>query len=339
MDFGELKKINEAIKEYSNIQILTSGRENESDFPATLALFYSLKKLGKNVNLKNDYLPEKYKFLIKKEFFGSSEADFVISVKNADLSRLFYEKSPEGLNLYLKTKGRKVRSEDVKFNSLDSQKLSLAVGINSPPERELKESREVISINNQGKADFGSLNLIVKGSLSLSELIFDLLYSINNKIFDKNISEALLTGILENTNSLTFESLKKISFLTKQEVDFEKISFQLYKFEKEKDYLLLRRILKKIKVSDNNLNWVFLSAKDFQETSSSPKELAFCFKKLSFSNFLCIWGNQGVFYSPNESLTAKASELLAGEKKGKGLLFSLGKSNPVEVKEKISRYV
>ncbi len=63
----EIKKVKKVIEKSRNIGLCCSPDFRKDTFPATLALFYTLKKLGKNVNFLNKEYPLKFNFLIKRE--------------------------------------------------------------------------------------------------------------------------------------------------------------------------------------------------------------------------------------------------------------------------------
>lgn len=129
----DFKKIKKVIDKFQNITLLPSSELQSDSFPASLALSYSLKKLGKNVNLIYKHLPEKFNFLIKKDEFQTLDADFLISIKESGLklSQIFYEKIEDNLNLYLKTNGDKLKKENIILKPLNSKPLLITIGIES----------------------------------------------------------------------------------------------------------------------------------------------------------------------------------------------------------------
>jgi len=368
----DFKKVKKLIDKYQNIKLLPSPLLEKDTFPAALALLYSLRKLGKNVKLISARFPEKFNFLVeekkteenefKKENPQIPEANFLISIKElpVKLSQIYYEKTAEGLNLYLKTKNGELKEENVTFKplkSFDSGNLLITLGIRDFKEVKelLKENKgEIINIDrNPENKEYGNLNLIEPSSISFSEIIFDILNSLNENLFDINVSKSLLAGIILGTsnfqeNKLNPEVFQKISFLMKKGANFHEIISNLYRLKNENSFRLFKRVLNKLKISNNkSLGWVTISDKDFRDTCSFPSDLPFTLENLTsqifpFRNFLCLWENKsspinvwGVFYSPNKKLTKKISEELRGKEKGDAVFFRSQDSNIESAEEKI----
>jgi len=355
-----LKKVKGLITNFSNVQLLPSPELTKDIFPATLALFYSLRNLGKNVNLITGDYPEKFDFLIKKEAFQLSKANFLISIKesNAKLSQIFYEKTNEGLNLYLKTNGGKLKKENIDFKPLDSESFLITLGIKS-----FKKVKDILNepkiehiINIDKNADnenYGEINLVKPDFASFSEIVFDILESIDKNLFDRDVSNSLAAGIIQGTSNfqdvkLNSKTFQKISFLMEKGADFQRIITNSYKLKNINSLRLFRRALNKLKFSqDKNFGWVILRDSDFQECRSFPSDLPFTLKVLAssifpFQNFFCLWENKsspiniwGVFYSLDKKLTKKISEKFEASEKGNGLLFKIPDSDIEKAKNEI----
>ena len=97
--FQEAKKV---IDEARNIYILPSKNNQDESISSSLALFYTLRKLKKNVNLIVEEIPEKLRFLIPSLDFISEPKNFVISIPNskAEVSQIQYEKNEKDLKIY-----------------------------------------------------------------------------------------------------------------------------------------------------------------------------------------------------------------------------------------------
>jgi len=366
----ELEQAKKIIEDSQNIAILPSPDFQKDSFVAGLALFYSLKKLGKNVNLIFEDCPEKFKFLIKKERYEPPQADFLISIKEVGIKllRLFYEKTEEGLNLYLKTDGGTLQKENIKFQPLSSAELLITLGIKNykkienyledkPPHLHIgvgSKPDSLINIDNQlENENYGKVNLIELHTSSLSEIVFDLLDTMDKKLFDIEVSNSLLFGIIEGTAYLrdiriNSETLKKIGFLIKRGGKPKELISKLFNNQEEAGFLLFGRVLDKINISkEHNLGWTLLEKKDFLESETEPSNLRFSLSQLAlgnfpFKNFLILWENEssplsvrGVFYSPNKKILEKVLNNFEGLQKGNGILFKTKDSDLEKIKEKI----
>ena len=346
MEFAEIKNI---IETAQNITLLPSPELEKDTFPASLAFFYGLKKLGKNVNFLCENLPEKFNFLIKKDIpipliksFDClmSSRNFLISIKESEtkLSQIFYQKTEEELNLYLKTDRDGLKKEDISFGPLDLECFLFCFGVKNF--RQIKDIfkeekwNSIINIDNENdNENYGEINLI-QPYCSFSEIVFDILETLDQKLFDDtDVLNSLLTGIAqENSNSRdnnpdNSKIFQKINFLMEKGANWQEIIFSPRELENNSCSRLFKKILNKLTFSyEKNISWLILQEQDFKESGASPTDLAFSFKKLIFSNFpfqnlLCLWPDWGIFYSFQKQISEKVQSHFQGEKKGNGILF------------------
>jgi len=343
-----IKKIKKYIEKYENIHLLASPNLQSDSFFATLALFSIIKNLGKNATLLNKEIPEEYQAFFKEEKNYHPKADFLISIKEAGakLSQLFYEKTDQGLNLFLKTDGE-LKKENISLNPLSTETLLITIGVESIEEATpfLKEvSYLALNIDNDiNNKKFGQINLIQE-SQTFSEIIFEIIAQIDDNLFTESVATTLLCGITREAEKenfkLTIDILKKLQFLIEKGGDVEDIEFPNSKSE------LFAKMLTKINSTDD-LGWILLTKDDFKSTSSSPYDLNFILKKLTlnffpFQNFLFLWEQnssplkvRGVFYSPRDETLNVLKNNLKAEQKGQGLLFKTDQINLLKVKDNI----
>ena len=359
----EMKKVKKVIERSQNIGLCCSPEFRKDSFPATLALFYTLKKLEKNVNFLNKKYPLKFNFLIKKERIHFAQADFLIGIKEAGtkISQLSYEKTDSGILLYLKTDGGELKKEDIFFQPLKSYDVLISVGVEKLEKIKAlinEKPKFLINIDNQiENKNFGDVNIVEVSPPSLSEIIFEIIRLIDDKLFDREISNCLLCGIIQGTSNfqdlkINSQTFQKVSFLMEKGANFNELVSRLYGLKEETYLRLFGKVLSKIKIiEEKNLGLVVLKKEDFSEIKSSPFHLKFTLEKLSsslfpFQNFLCLWESinsppitKGVFYSPNKRMIEKFLENFAGEQKGNGILFVSKEPNIEEVKEKILKFL
>ncbi|MBZ9572872.1 hypothetical protein KJA17_01620 [Patescibacteria group bacterium] len=358
-DFKKAKKI---IEQSKNISILPSPDFRGDSFPASLGLFYSLKDSRKNVNLLVGHFPEKFKFLKEGQTLLSPQGNFLISIKTAGtkISQLFYEKRKNGLNLFLKTNGEELKKENIALHSLRFGDLLITLGIESFKRvKEFLKEKPIIIINIDNQLEnenYGTVNLIEVSSPSLSEIVFDFLISIDEKLFKERVTEALLAGIIQGTRNfqslkLSSQTLQKASFLTEKGADLKKITSETLPELGQSSLNLFGEILQKLRVSeDKNLGWVILKKGDFLRTYSTPSDLVFSLERLALilpqKDFLILWESEGsepltrgVFYSQNQASLRKILENFEGGQKGNGILFSNKNLNCQKVKDKILKLI
>jgi len=173
---------------------------------STLALFYTLKDLGKNVNLIIDALPENLKFLAPSLDFISYPKNFVISIPDsiAKISQIYYEKNPDALKVHFTLESGNIKKDNIAFYFAEAKPdLIITIGVKDY-QKELSEKLNsfgflldspVVDIDiGQNNKKFGKINLIGDGSIP--EIIFTL--SDNLK---KESAGCLLAGLVIYTGN------------------------------------------------------------------------------------------------------------------------------------------
>ncbi|MCX6723460.1 MAG: hypothetical protein NT094_05390 [Candidatus Staskawiczbacteria bacterium] len=219
------------ITDSKNIYLVTS-QEPEA-ITSTLALFYTLKDLGKNVNLIIDSLPENLNFLAPSLDFISYPKNFVVSIPNnvAQISQIYYEKNDDALKIHLTLEGGAIKKDNISFYFAEGKPdLIITIGIKDY-QKELSSKLNsfgflldspIVDIDNsQDNQKFGKINLITDGSLS--EIIIGIIES-----YTKEAADCILTGLVIYTenfkNKLTAEIFQITSDLMKKGADIKQIT-------------------------------------------------------------------------------------------------------------------
>lgn len=167
METQELKNI---INDSKNICLIPA--EEPEAVTSALALFYTLKELGKNVNLLIETLPENLKYLAPSLDFISYPKNFVISIPNkvAGVSQIYYEKNEDGLKIHLALENGNIKKENIAFYFSEKKPdLIITIGIQDYSEQ-LKNKLNsfgflldspILNIDNkQNNKKFGIMNII-----------------------------------------------------------------------------------------------------------------------------------------------------------------------------------
>ena len=368
---AKIKQAKQYIEDAHIINIALPASFQKDSFPAALALFYTLKELGKNVNVLDvEKYPRKFAFLTDEHFSNSPQADFVIKIKegNAEFSDLSYEKTSGGLSLFLKTKNGELKPEDIVLTNLKKQALPgpaeedllITVGIADfkTAERFLHEpSSPILNIDIEpDNEEYGDLNLINTNTASISEIIFDLVSALqdNEESFLEQTANCLLAGIIYATNNLqsnkiTSGTFYKINCLSNAGANLQTVRSELFGSALSKGAIrIFGKVLGKIQVLENpNIAFAGLSKQDFIETKTSSADLKFALRKLfsglfPFEHILLLWQQQssplyvrGVFYSSNKNLLKKISAKFQAQQKGETVLFKTEKESLSLVKDQI----
>ncbi len=227
----ELQESKQIISEAKNVYLITSG--NPEAIASTLALFYTLKQQGKNVNLVIDALPENLKFLAPSLDFISYPKNFVISVPSniAQVSQVYYEKNPDALKIHLTLESGNIKKDNISFYFSETKPdLIITAGVKDYSE-ELSDKLNsfgflldspILNIDNgQDNKKFGKINLI--GDNSIPEIIIGLAENLT-----KESAACLLTGLVIYTENfktkLTAEIFQIVADLMKKGADLKEIT-------------------------------------------------------------------------------------------------------------------
>ncbi|HEY4543395.1 MAG TPA: bifunctional oligoribonuclease/PAP phosphatase NrnA [Tissierellaceae bacterium] len=237
IDFTEAINI---IKKHDNIFIASHVNPDGDNIGSCLGLYLALKKTNKNVRvLQSDILPEDFNFLKGFEDIKSYEDD-----EKIDLLIL--------------------------LDSADSKRL----GDN---EALLGKAKTTINIDHHlSNTNYADLNLVDPKSPSTCELVYYLIKQMNIEI-DKNIAEALYTGISTDTgkfsyDSVTGDTLRIVANLIDLGIDFNKINIRLYESISLPKMSLKIKALSGLKMYKNNQVALVKVSQDMLKSTNTSME-------------------------------------------------------------------
>lgn len=350
----------------SHSVLILPPHELEGDTLASaLALFSTLKKMGKNANVMIDKIPDKFKFL--EEWQSENPNDFVISVDTSgkEISKMRYEKQNGGLKIYLTLNRGELNSKDVSFPmASQSSDLLVTIGLESleglgdffEQNSRLFYETPILNIDNHSSNEnFGEVNLVDANSSS-SEILTNLIRDMESEdeaFLDENIATHLLTGIIcasqnfrnPRTRPKTFETS---AYLIERGGNHQKIIQHLYKQKSVSQINLLGKILEKLGFNEaKELYSASLTEKDFEACKSSSRDLGFAIEELKFNfrylpNLLVLWEShaspvliKGIFYSTKKELIDRVLQNYEGVSRGEGALFLIRNSDLDSAKENL----
>lgn len=338
------------ITEAKNICLIPSKTNEPESLPAALALFYTLKDLGKNVNLINEEFPEKLQFLIPSLDFLSQPKNFVISIPRtvADVSQIYYEKSDEHLKIHLTTENSRLKKEHIAFYfEQPKPDLVIALGVQNF-QQELAQNLDsfgflldvpILNIDNAPQnTQFGKINMVQE--TSLAEIILELA---NAPAASKETAQCLLAGMVayyENFKSAKTkpQTLKTAAQLMEQGANWQQITENLYKTTAQQ-MEFLAEIFKHVKNEQGNY---VAKLEGGQFWNFGENEASLAMEKISSlglqNNLLVLWKShaspdmiKGFFASKN----AESLEKINGKMKNGWVFLELPGSNIEVVKEKL----
>lgn len=348
-----LSQVKNLIEGSQNILIVPSPQVLGDSLSSSLALLFTLRKMGKNANILIDKIPENFQFLANLEPFSSR--DFVISIDGSEkeIGEMRYEKNEKGLKIYLTLNKGKISEQDVAFSTLgQNPDLVIALGIKSAKDLNCYRA-PMLNIDNQPfNENFGEINLI-ETTNSLTEISLNLIKSLGPELVSGSVATCLLAGIICASQNFRDAKTKPKSFetsayLINQGADHQKIIQHLYKQKSIAQIRILGRILEKLNFDKGKeLYDAILTEADFQECGVHPKDLGFTVEELKFNfrylpSLLILWEShaspaaiKGVFYSTKPGLIEKILENYEGVSRGEGVLFSTKDNDLALAKEKI----
>ena len=367
----EVSRLKEILARTQTIAVIPAEDFYGESFLAGLALFSTLRKLGKKATFMVKEVPARlaaFESLINP----GSEAIITVSAAQNKISRLRYEKEGDDLKIYLATDGGRLSPENVTiqpspfvFAPVFNQKPDLifiigaqnleAVGKIFEENSSIFYEAPIVNIDNHIANElFGSVNMVEPSSPSLAEMVFDIISALQpDAPTDKSTSTQLLTGIMLATHNFQHprtrpQTLTKASQLMKQGADHQAIVRQFFKRKSLPQLRLLGRALEHLRLNDEKeIAWTTLRASDFQDTQTTSRDLSFLMEELK-TNFwklpslLLLWEGhgsgpliKGIFYSKNPLLTEKLLENFEGVIRGGTAIFLVRESEIKPAEEKV----
>jgi len=223
------------ISDSKNIYLIP-GNSTEA-ISCTLALFYSLKEIGKNVNLVMEGLPDNLKFLSPSLDFISYPKNFVISIPEsvAKVNQVYYEKNPDNLKIHLSLESGNIKKDNISLYFSEAKPdLVIAVGVQNYA-NVLAEKLDqfaflmdspILNIDNSPEnKKFGKINIVE--SNPLAKLVANLA-----PCAKKEYATCLLTAVVVYTDNfkknITSEVFQMAADFMKKEANLEEIIQNIY---------------------------------------------------------------------------------------------------------------
>jgi len=261
---------------------------------AALALANLCQGLNKKTEIiASELPPPKLAFLpgvseIKNE--PTFLRDFIISIDTSQnkIKRLRYEDKNSVLKIFLTSQGKleekNIRLEPGPLNfdlivTIDSSDFE-ALGPLYDKNTELFFAKPILNIDyRSANEQYGQVNLIEPTASSSCEILTDFFNFYFPGRINEPIATALLTGIIEETNSFqkpqtTPQTFNLASLLITQGAQKEKIIQALYKTKPLNFLKLWGRLLSQLVFeTEKNIAWLEAQPEDFEQTQTSAADL------------------------------------------------------------------
>jgi phosphoesterase RecJ-like protein len=296
MELSPKQQVVDVLKNSQKILLLTHKNPDGDAVGSILGLYFSLKKLGKDViavcadapSAVFDYMPGTKE--IAQNF--ASGRDFVISVDTSKVSadKIMYKMEKDKLNIIVTPKNGQFSKEMLSCCAgnfhydavvvVDSTDLER---VGNPYEKhpEVFYDIPVINIDHHAGNDFfGKVNLVDITATSTSEIMVSVLEALTGdpKFINEEIATALLTGIITDTNSFqNTNTTPKSLTVAAQLVAFggrqQDIIKSIYKTKPLSTLRLWGRALSSLRDEKaHKFVWTQLYKKDYLEVAAAETE-------------------------------------------------------------------
>lgn len=266
------------------------------------ALYFFLEKKGliPTIAFSND-LSSKYAFLARPERILTSISgarDFILQFDTTHnkIANIRSEEKDHKLNIFITPERGTINPKDFSF-VLAKFKYDLIVVLDSPDldklgqiyERNMDLFFEVPVVNidyRSSNENFGQINLVDIVSSSCSEIVGNILESIDSGAIDKQVADCLLLGIICATDSFqkkntTPKALLTAAALMDKGADQQEIVRWLYKTQPLHILKLWGRAMAKLNWDEKTkLVWSELSVEDFVQSRASHSDIPSILEKL-----------------------------------------------------------
>ena len=356
-----INRVKNVLDKSSNIWIFPSPDINKESLQASLALYYSLNKMGKNANLiAQQDVSQDLEGLVN----NAKTASIMINVADKEVKELSFEKNGNFVKIDLDLKGSQISLDDITITSPPQSKnpdLVFTIGVQRLSDLEdlLEENfkifyeKPIINIDNQDNNEkFGQINFINTG-YDLTKILGYLLGQIDQNLIDSKVGKYLN---LEAAKPERIERPQEPWKSTAPVIE-EKIQTMLASNHPAHDLVdpsaarlkLFAKAVANLQIQQQtHLPTITLTSQDLTELGLTSKDLIPVIKQFKDNNFynfpslLLIWEEKdssdpiGAFlYSTDNLFLTKASQAFSAPIKGNSILFYTNHRDANLVKQKI----
>ena len=202
----------EQLKQANNVLVTVNNDPTVDQLAACLGITILLNKLGKHATaVFSGKTPSTIEFLKPEDTFEkntNSLRDFIISLDKTKADKLRYKVEDTMVKIFITPYRTSVSEKDLEFSQGDfNVDVVLALGIHERTQVDavimdhgrILHDAVVVSVDNKEGESIGTFNWIEAQASSLSEMITSIVEELDTKGLDEQISTALLTGIVAET--------------------------------------------------------------------------------------------------------------------------------------------
>lgn len=208
----------EKLQASTNILVTVSRDPSVDQLASCVGLTLLLNKLGKHATaVFSGEVPSTLEFLEPEQTLEKttdSLRDFIIALDKTKADKLRYKVEDDMVRIFITPFRVSITDKDLEFSQGDfNVDVVLALGVTRQEDFDaaitahgrILHDAVVSSISTSGGTELGSINWSEPGSSSLSELVVQLAHSLGEGLLDAQVSTALLTGIVSETERFSNE--------------------------------------------------------------------------------------------------------------------------------------
>src|SRR3989338_1719257 len=293
MDLSPTQQAVDLIRKSKRIGILIPEESDLDQFASAQILGKALNSLDKSWEfIFQPVIKEAWKFLpldlFKKE---PAKRNIVIAINTAEspIGEIRYEKKGQKLEIIISPQSSPIKKENISIEEADYPfDLLITIGVSSLDkigeslnDPNLIFDTPLINIDRGDKNEnFGEINIVEKNAVSNSAIIFNILRKLDPKPVESDFATMILAGIADKTIAskagVPPEASLLISELKARGGDLDQAISHLPKL-KPLNLLKLwgRASVRSKKEDDKDIFWSFITAEDFEKTSTGPDNVKF----------------------------------------------------------------
>lgn len=210
---GELQQIADTLKDANNVLVTIGTDPTVDQFAACIGLTLVLNKLGKHATaVFSGAIPSTIEFLKPEKTIEKntdSLRDFIIALDKSKADKLRYKVEDDVVKIFITPYKTSINEDDLKFSQGDfNVDVVMALGIHDKKHLDqaivahgrILHDATVASVNSQAGGHIGAVDWTDSSSSSLCEMVTDIVQSLSSEVFDEQNANALLTGIVAETD-------------------------------------------------------------------------------------------------------------------------------------------
>ncbi|MFZ2970368.1 MAG: DHH family phosphoesterase [Minisyncoccia bacterium] len=364
MGLSPKEQIIDQINKSETILICVSKNPNGDALGSAIACYLVLKKISKKVDMvcptgilsKYSFLPSSN--LITHKIEGAKDYVLTVDIHKDKLQQLRYEVNEKKLSIFITAKNGDLNEKNIAIESSRFRyDLILVIGTSDlenlgsvyDENSELFYETPVVNIDHKPSNEyFGKINLVDVAVSSSSEIIFNLISSIDEKLINEDIATCLLTGIISETESFQNKNTTPKAFLAAASLisygaNKQNIIRYLYKTKSIILLKLMGKIMSNLKYSSQyKLGWSTIKEELSGLDSAQHENLSMAIKELNNSSpefnllFLLYKHDgaiKGIINFTEKTPIDTLAKSLEGEIENGQILF-ISKENEIELAEK-----